>query len=58
MECLVPCGEKRACPEDSMCLLGGCRRRCGPEAKDVCGPSKRCVLFPFDKFWVCMSSAE
>jgi len=56
MECLLPCDDKRACPEDSMCFLGGCRRRCGPEAKDVCGPRKRCVQFPVDKFWVCMSS--
>jgi hypothetical protein len=56
MECLRPCDDKRACPEDSMCFLGGCRRRCGPEAKDVCGPRKRCVLFPVDKFSVCMSS--
>jgi hypothetical protein len=58
MECLVPCDEKRACPEDSMCFLGGCRRRCGPEATDVCGPRKRCVLFPVDKFWICMSSPD
>jgi hypothetical protein len=58
MECVLPCDEKRACSEDSMCFLGGCRRRCGPEAQDVCGPRKRCAQFPAAQIWVCMSSPD
>lgn len=58
MGCVTPCDVKRPCPEDSMCLLGGCRRRCGPDAQNVCGPRERCAKFPFDQLWLCMQAPD
>lgn len=46
------------------CVLIGSRQEGQPcfdgaaEPEDVCGPRKRCVLFPVDKFWICMSSPD
>lgn len=58
MECLKPCDDKQSCPEGSVCFLGGCRQRCGPEARDVCGPHQRCSQFPADQLWICKTPLE
>lgn len=58
MECLTPCNETQSCPEGSVCFLGGCRRKCGPDAGEVCGPHQRCSQFPADRLWVCKTPLE
>lgn len=57
MECVRLCDEQRTCPEGSVCFLGGCRRTCGLDGGDVCGPGRRCVQFPSDHLWLCESAS-
>jgi len=56
MECLTPCDGTHPCPEDSVCFRGGCRRKCGPDAQDVCGAGRQCHEYPSKQLWLCEPS--
>jgi hypothetical protein len=58
MECVKSCDEERPCPEDSVCLLGGCQRQCGPDNRDVCGPRQQCVEYVPDRLWLCRTPLD
>jgi hypothetical protein len=53
MECMTPCDGAHPCPEGSMCFQGGCRRTCGPDAQEVCGPGRQCTQYLSKQLWLC-----
>ncbi len=58
MECVTPCDGTRSCPEGSVCFLGGCKRECRPDARDVCGPGRQCTEYVPGRLWLCEPTVQ